>query len=98
MIVCSARLRPILRIADLVAGEPEVGGGCDVGPPQVVLACDPSGGWTETVQPGLELLTRIETAIRVMPADIATLGTIRGLAELLYEKLAPANAAQPERV
>jgi polyketide synthase 5 len=44
---------------------------------------------------GLELLTRIqtETGIRVTPADIATVGTIRGLAELLYGKLAPADAA-----
>jgi polyketide synthase 5 len=44
---------------------------------------------------GLELLTRIqtETGIRVTPADIATIGTIRGLAELLFEKLAPADAA-----
>ncbi|CAM3499766.1 sulfolipid-1 biosynthesis phthioceranic/hydroxyphthioceranic acid synthase [Mycobacterium colombiense] len=44
---------------------------------------------------GLELLTRIqtETGIRVTPADIATIGTIRGLAELLYGKLAPAEAA-----
>ena len=44
---------------------------------------------------GLELLTRIqtETGIRVTPADIATIGTIRGLAELLFGKLAPADAA-----
>jgi polyketide synthase 5 len=44
---------------------------------------------------GLELLTRIqtETSIRVTPADIAAIGTIRGLAELLCEKLAPADAA-----
>ncbi|WP_304621385.1 MULTISPECIES: sulfolipid-1 biosynthesis phthioceranic/hydroxyphthioceranic acid synthase [unclassified Mycobacterium] len=44
---------------------------------------------------GLELLTRIqtETGIRVTPADIAAIGTIRGLAELLCEKLAPADAA-----
>lgn len=49
---------------------------------------------------GLELLTRIqtETGIRVAPRDIATIGTIRGLAELLCEKLAPADAAQVERV
>ncbi|OBJ71598.1 acyl carrier protein [Mycobacterium colombiense] len=44
---------------------------------------------------GLELLTRIqtETGVRVTPADIATIGTIRGLAELLVGKLAPADAA-----
>ena len=44
---------------------------------------------------GLELLTRIQTemGIRVTPADIATTGTIRGLAELLFGKLAPADAA-----
>jgi polyketide synthase 5 len=44
---------------------------------------------------GLELLTRIqtETGIRVTPADIATIGTIRGLADLLCGKLAPADAA-----
>lgn len=44
---------------------------------------------------GLELLTRIqtETGIRVTPADIARIGTIRGLAELLCAKLAPADAA-----
>lgn len=44
---------------------------------------------------GLELLTRIqtETGIRVTPADIASIGTIRGLAELLCSKLAPADAA-----
>jgi polyketide synthase 5 len=49
---------------------------------------------------GLELLTRIqtETGIRVAPSDIATIGTIRGLAELLFEKLAPADAAPVERV
>ncbi|MGH3636652.1 MAG: acyl carrier protein, partial [Mycobacterium sp.] len=40
---------------------------------------------------GLELLTRIqaETGVRVMPTDITT---IRGLAEMLCEKLAPAEA------
>lgn len=44
---------------------------------------------------GLELLTRIqtETGIRVTPADIASIGTIRGLAELLCSKLTPADAA-----
>lgn len=44
---------------------------------------------------GLELLTRIqtETGVRVTPADIAKIGTIRGLAELLREKLVPADAA-----
>ncbi len=44
---------------------------------------------------GLELLTRIqtETGVRVTPADIATIGTIRGLADLLCGKLAPADAA-----
>lgn len=44
---------------------------------------------------GLELLTRIqtETGVRVTPADIASIGTIRGLAELLCGKLAPAGAA-----
>ncbi|WP_406817892.1 sulfolipid-1 biosynthesis phthioceranic/hydroxyphthioceranic acid synthase [Mycobacterium sp. M23085] len=50
---------------------------------------------------GLELLTRIqtETGVRVTPADIATIGTIRGLADLLCEKLAPADAAlKAERV
>lgn len=49
---------------------------------------------------GLELLTRIqtETGVRVAPSDIATIGTIRGLAELLFEKLAPADAGQVERV
>jgi polyketide synthase 5 len=43
---------------------------------------------------GLELRTRIETetGIRIPSADISTI-TIRGLAELLCEKLAPANAA-----
>ncbi|MDM3973128.1 sulfolipid-1 biosynthesis phthioceranic/hydroxyphthioceranic acid synthase [Mycobacterium marseillense] len=44
---------------------------------------------------GLELLTRIqtETGVRVTPADIASIGTIRGLAELLCGKLAPAGVA-----
>lgn len=44
---------------------------------------------------GLELLTRIqtETGVRVTPADIAKIGTIRGLAELLCAKLTPAGAA-----
>ncbi|OBJ27432.1 type I polyketide synthase [Mycobacterium sp. 1245801.1] len=44
---------------------------------------------------GLELLTRIqtETGVRVTPADIAKIGTIRGLAELLRDKLVPADAA-----
>jgi polyketide synthase 5 len=43
----------------------------------------------------LELRTRIETetGIRVNPRDLATIGTIRGLAELLCEKLAPTAAA-----
>jgi polyketide synthase 5 len=43
----------------------------------------------------LELRTRIETetGIRINPTDLATIGTIRGLAELLCEKLAPAEAA-----
>lgn len=43
----------------------------------------------------LELLTRIETetGIRLNPSDITTIGTIRGLAELLCEKLTPAEAA-----
>jgi polyketide synthase 5 len=43
----------------------------------------------------LELRTRIETetGIRINPADLATIGTIRGLAGLLCEKLAPAVAA-----
>jgi polyketide synthase 5 len=43
----------------------------------------------------LELRTRIETetGIRINPSDLATIGTIRGLAELLCEKLAPAEAA-----
>ena len=42
----------------------------------------------------LELRTRIETetGIRVNPADLTSIGTIRGLAELLCEKLAPAKA------
>jgi polyketide synthase 5 len=42
----------------------------------------------------LELRTRIETetGIRVNPADLTSIGTIRGLAELLCEKLAPAQA------
>ncbi len=39
----------------------------------------------------IELRTRIEveTGIRVNPGDLVTIGTIRGLAELLCEKLAP---------
>jgi polyketide synthase 5 len=43
----------------------------------------------------LELRTRIETetGIRITSADLATIGTIRGLAGLLCEKLAPAVAA-----
>ncbi|HSS23330.1 MAG TPA: SDR family NAD(P)-dependent oxidoreductase, partial [Mycobacterium sp.] len=43
----------------------------------------------------LELRTRIETetGIRINPSDLATIGTIRGLAGLLCEKLAPAEAA-----
>jgi polyketide synthase 5 len=43
----------------------------------------------------LELRTRIETetGIRINPGDLTTIGTIRGLAELLCEKLAPAQAA-----
>jgi len=43
----------------------------------------------------LELRTRIETetGVRITPADLANIGTIRGLAGLLYEKLAPAEAA-----
>src|SRR5246127_294684 len=43
----------------------------------------------------LELRTRIETetGIRINPADLATIGTIRGLAGLLCEKLAPAVTA-----
>ncbi|KUI02474.1 type I polyketide synthase [Mycobacterium sp. IS-3022] len=42
----------------------------------------------------LELRTRIETetGIRVNPADLTSIGTIRGLAELLCEKLTPAQA------
>ncbi|WP_232000688.1 sulfolipid-1 biosynthesis phthioceranic/hydroxyphthioceranic acid synthase [Mycobacterium kyorinense] len=42
----------------------------------------------------LELRTRIEaeTGIRLNPTDLTTIGTIRGLAELLCEKLAPAEA------
>jgi polyketide synthase 5 len=55
----------------------------------------------------LELRTRIETetGIRINPGDLTTIGTIRGLAELLCEKLAPAQAtpntdvsASPESV
>lgn len=40
----------------------------------------------------LELRTRIETetGIRINPADLTSIGTIRGLAELLREKLTPA--------
>jgi polyketide synthase 5 len=43
----------------------------------------------------LELRARIETetGIRINPADLTTIGTIRGLAGLLCEKLAPAEAA-----
>jgi polyketide synthase 5 len=43
----------------------------------------------------LELCTRIEseTGIRVTPADLANIGTIRGLAGLLAQKLTPAEAA-----
>jgi polyketide synthase 5 len=43
----------------------------------------------------LELRTRIETetGIRLNPSDLTTIGTIRGLAGLLCEKLAPAQAA-----
>jgi polyketide synthase 5 len=43
----------------------------------------------------LELRTRIETetGIRINPADLASIGTVRGLAEVLCEKLAPAEAA-----
>ena len=43
----------------------------------------------------LELRTRIETetGIRINPSDLATIGTIRGLAGLLSEKLAPVEAA-----
>jgi polyketide synthase 5 len=42
----------------------------------------------------LELRTRIETetGIRITPTDLTTIGTIRGLAGLLCEKLAPAKA------
>ncbi|KUH80912.1 MULTISPECIES: type I polyketide synthase [unclassified Mycobacterium] len=42
----------------------------------------------------LELRTRIETetGIRVNPADLSSIGTVRGLADLLCEKLAPAQA------
>lgn len=41
----------------------------------------------------LELRTRLEdeTGVRVNPGDLATIGTIRGLAELLCEKLSPAK-------
>jgi polyketide synthase 5 len=43
----------------------------------------------------LELRTRIETetGIRINPADLANIGTVRGLGGLLCEKLAPAEAA-----
>jgi polyketide synthase 5 len=43
----------------------------------------------------LELRTRVETetGIRITSTDLTTIGTIRGLAGLLYEKLAPAEAA-----
>jgi polyketide synthase 5 len=43
----------------------------------------------------LELRARIEaeTGIRINPADLTKIGTIRGLAALLCEKLAPAEAA-----
>jgi polyketide synthase 5 len=43
----------------------------------------------------LELRTRIETetGIRINSTDLASIGTIRGLAGLLSEKLAPAEAA-----
>jgi polyketide synthase 5 len=43
----------------------------------------------------LELRTRIETetGIRINPGDLTTIGTIRGLAGLLCEKLAPTQAA-----
>ena len=43
----------------------------------------------------LELRTRIETetGIRINPADLVNIGTVRGLAGLLCEKLAPAEAA-----
>jgi polyketide synthase 5 len=42
----------------------------------------------------MELRTRIETetGIRITPADLAKIGTVRGLAELLCEKLIPAQA------
>ncbi|MFZ0833253.1 MAG: SDR family NAD(P)-dependent oxidoreductase, partial [Mycobacterium sp.] len=44
----------------------------------------------------LELRTRIETetGIRINPADLATIGTVRGLAGLLSEKLAPVRAGK----
>jgi polyketide synthase 5 len=43
----------------------------------------------------LKLCTRIETetGIRINSTDLTTIGTIRGLAGLLCEKLAPAEAA-----
>jgi polyketide synthase 5 len=43
----------------------------------------------------LELRTPIETetGIRINPTDLTTIGTIRGFAGLLCEKLAPAEAA-----
>jgi polyketide synthase 5 len=43
----------------------------------------------------LELRTRLETetGIRITPTDLASINTIRGLADLLYDKLAPAEAA-----
>jgi polyketide synthase 5 len=43
----------------------------------------------------LELRTSIETetGIRITPADLTSIGTARGLAELLCEKLAPGKAA-----
>jgi polyketide synthase 5 len=43
----------------------------------------------------LELRTRIETetGIRITPTDLASINTIRGLADLLFDKLAPAEAA-----
>ncbi|MDA3659744.1 sulfolipid-1 biosynthesis phthioceranic/hydroxyphthioceranic acid synthase [Mycobacterium xenopi] len=43
----------------------------------------------------LELRTRIEaeTGIRINAGDLTSIGTIRGLADLLVEKLAPAEAA-----
>ncbi|MEB4212252.1 sulfolipid-1 biosynthesis phthioceranic/hydroxyphthioceranic acid synthase [Mycobacterium sp. 94-17] len=45
----------------------------------------------------LELRTRIETetGIRINPSDLATIGTIRGLAGLLCEKLTPAEVSVP---